>query len=277
MSSVPASDIGWLATTPIGRPSIVANAVTTLVAQRSRSSSRLSTSTIDDATCADVVAPRRRAGDQRPGLRARPIGRVVAVPAGRIVVDARRQVGQQVGDGLERVARGWRRPGSARRCGGPARPTRRARRCSTRIAGELLDHHGPVDERVAGGRSSRPGRPRRAAGPGPETAGPSTTITVGTMPEHDTSALARRPHPSSGGDTLEDVRTGRGHARRRAASTRPGPRRRPSRPSPTPSSPGARRGTRTGSRRPARPRPPAGDRPDRRARRTSTVTGAVVP
>ena len=50
MSSVPASDSGWLATMPIGRPPIVANAVTTLVAHRSRISSRLSASTIAAAT-----------------------------------------------------------------------------------------------------------------------------------------------------------------------------------------------------------------------------------
>ena len=51
MSSVPARDIGWLATMPIGLPSTVANAVTTLVAHRSRTSQKLSTSTIAAATC----------------------------------------------------------------------------------------------------------------------------------------------------------------------------------------------------------------------------------
>ena len=50
MSSVPASESGWLATMPIGWPPIVAKAVTTLAAHRARSSSRLSASTIAAAT-----------------------------------------------------------------------------------------------------------------------------------------------------------------------------------------------------------------------------------
>ncbi len=50
MSSVPASTIGWLARIPTGRPSIVANAVTTLAAQRSRTSSTESSSAIAAAT-----------------------------------------------------------------------------------------------------------------------------------------------------------------------------------------------------------------------------------
>ena len=61
---------------------------------------------------------------------------------------------------------------------------------------ELGDHQRSVDEGVALRASSRRGRRDRAAAPVRTTAGPSTTITVGTTPEQSTSALATRPQPS---------------------------------------------------------------------------------
>ena len=96
MSSVPASEIGWLATMPTGRPATVANAVTTFGAQRARISSN--ESDVDDGggNLADVVAAGRRCRDELARLRAGSVGRIGARPQRRLLVVARRKVGEQL-------------------------------------------------------------------------------------------------------------------------------------------------------------------------------------
>ena len=76
-SSTPPRWRGWLATTPTGRPSNRASAVTTLRAQRGHSSSSESPSTIPRERLADVVRAPRLRRDDRPGI-ARAPGRATA-------------------------------------------------------------------------------------------------------------------------------------------------------------------------------------------------------
>ncbi len=115
---------------------------------------------------AHVVAAGRRRRDLSPRFGARPVGGIVARPAGRLGVGAVGEVVQQVlhrPDG--RVAIGDDHRGHARVAG-------MRRRAAELVdvdadAGELLDHHRPVDERVAGlghdreiGEPEQQGRPR---------------------------------------------------------------------------------------------------------------------
>ena len=97
---------------------------------------------------ADVVAPRRRRWDQLARLRTQPVDRVVARPSDRLLVSARRKVGEQVEHGIRRcLAVGdheARHPGVAGEVRGPAELARR-----DLDPGELRHHHRAVDERVA--------------------------------------------------------------------------------------------------------------------------------
>ena len=101
MSSVPARASGWLATMPTGRPSIGR--------ERGDDVGRPALAHLEQAVVVDdrrgdlahVVAAGRDRRDQLAGLRARAVGRVVARPAGRLVVDAVGEVGEQLADGID--------------------------------------------------------------------------------------------------------------------------------------------------------------------------------
>ena len=66
-----------------------------------------------------------------------------------------------------------------------------------RDAGELGDHRRAAHERVGGRRSSPRSRRCPSSNAGPDTAGPLTTMMVGTTPEQSVSARAASPHPCS--------------------------------------------------------------------------------
>ena len=115
---------------------------------------------------ADVVAAGRRRRDLGARFGARPIGRIVARPAGRLDVGAVGEVVQQV---LHRLDGGVAIGDDHRRHAGVAGMGRRSAELVDvdADAGELLDHHRPVDERVARlghdrevGEPEQQGRPR---------------------------------------------------------------------------------------------------------------------
>ena len=103
---------------------------------------------------ADVVAPGRRRRDQLAGLGAGAVGGIVARPARGFLIDVVGEVGEQLLDHRDR-----RRPvlddhardtRVARQVAGPSELVDRDLH-----AGELLDHHRTVDERVARCRHHR--------------------------------------------------------------------------------------------------------------------------
>ncbi len=114
MSSVPAMATGWLATMPTVRPPIVASAVTRFGAQCARSSSSSPSSTMAADDVAHVVAAGGGGGDALARLGGGAVDGIVGEPARRLLVDARRQVGEEVAEGGEgRVAVGHDERGDA--------------------------------------------------------------------------------------------------------------------------------------------------------------------
>ena len=107
-----------------------------------------------------------------------------------------------------------RRRATRRRCAGRARARRRARSVDVH-AGELGDHVGPLTNAYASAvMTTWSARPSRSAGP--DTAGPVTASTTGTMPEHSASARAASAPAVEGGHAFDDV----GAARRDEADER---------------------------------------------------------
>ena len=141
-------------------------------------------------TSYDAVA---RAGTARGGARTRTVDRIAGVLERRILEVVRRQVGEQrlqrdlrvvlVGDDQRR------RPRSRARA--PAAPPRRSDVMGTPV--NAARPRGRSRRRTSRRSRSR-GRRCRGAAQGPETAGPTSTSTIGTTPDASVSALAIRPH-----------------------------------------------------------------------------------
>ena len=221
---------------------------------------------IDDrrGDLADVVAPGRDGWDQLAGLRAAAVDGVVGGPVRRLAVDAVWQVREEVRHRVERgVPCRHDQRGHAGVAGQLSGPTQLVRRHAD--ARELLDHHRPVDEPVAGLPSSRRGRRPRAGGPGRTP--PDRRPRRSSAPRRSSRRAPWRGCPSlparrcpRGCPSRSTPSGSRGAGARRGRCER---RRLPPRRSSTTA---ARRGTRMRSRRQTRPTRRAGVRRCRRAR-----------
>ena len=191
MSIVPARCAGWLATTPIGRPSSVASAVTRFGAYAARSSRRESASTTSSITTRTSYEALGDAGIVSAAIAHERPGSSCSLDRGG---SARWWSGR-----YERIAASASRAISSSRTTSAATPLRRS--CTALPPSSVRETDSPVKSAIDSGPVTNANassvittwskHPKARAGP--ETQAPVTASTVGTTPDTATSSREAAP------------------------------------------------------------------------------------